>query len=236
MTCFKPSKFFFLVTFFCLPTLAFTQSVSIKQFKKKFSKNEIYLFAGMNFSLQEVKADAFSSPFNYHFEDIQKNIYLPGFFGGFRFDGLYNKKDRYSIAFSLNKLSTGVNLRSSHTVSPFVGNFSAVKPDEQFFVFNLAPHYKKLIALTDTSKYKIYAVIGPSIDWRLSDQSLENRVDKHYKSFMLKADVGVEFDNRSYYTIFLHYHHSLSSFTNQPVDVRLHSFEIGAMIKTKDIF
>ena len=39
-----------------------------------------------------------------------------------------------------------------------------------------------------------------------------------------------------YYTLFLHYHHSLTSITQSPIVTKFNAFELGIMLKAKDLF
>lgn len=201
-----------------------------------FKHNDIYVFAGMGLAKQNIDIGNYSNGFNYSLNDFQKNIYKPGFLGGIRFDGIYKEKHLYSFAFSLNKVSTGTNISNGIKISPFVGDFITIKPEDQFVFFNFASHYKKIVKITDTSKYKLYVVVGPSFDWRLSGQSLDNQVHHNYKQIQIKGDLGLEFDNKTYYTLFLHYYHSLTSITKQPINTSYNAFEMGIILKAKDLF
>ena len=117
-----------------------------------------------------------------------------------------------------------------------MGSFSTFKADDNFLILNLNTHYKKQILTSHTNKRNLYLIAGPSIDIRLSNQSEDNQVYKTYRNFIIKADVGVEFDNQSYYTLFIHYKQPLSSFTIQPIKTNLNSLEIGTVFKINDLF
>ena len=210
-----------------------------KSFNKvldKLSQKDIYVFAGMGLAKQNIDPGSFNSGFNYPLADFQKDIFKPGYFAGFRIDGTHDKQYQYSVAFSLNRVSTGTKIVDGIKIGPFVGDFIAMKPEDQFLFFSISPHYKKLLHLTDTSKFKFYLVFGPSIDWRLSDQSLDNQINDNYNHFQLKADIGLEFDNKTYYTLFLHYKKGLTSITKSPINSSFNMFELGLMLKAKDIF
>ena len=222
-------------------------TVSLVKFKKDFTKtwdktfvdftdNELYLVAGMNFSKQNIKAGGYNSSFNYDLSDYNKNVFKPGYFAGFTVDGKYKHKHAYSFAFSLNKIAAGTNYKDAGSLAPFLGSFSHFKADDQFFTLSMAAHYKKLIPIMDTAKYKLYVIAGPSLDTRLSGQSADNLVNNNYNRFMLRADMGFEFDNNSYYTLFLHYKQGLNSITKSPIKTNMNSVELGVKIKANDLF
>lgn len=201
-----------------------------------FTNNDLYLLGGMNVAKQNILVGNYKSNFNYYFDDYNKNVFKPGYYAGLRVDGKFKKKHNYAFAMSLNKIFTGTNYKDASTLAPFLGNFSKFKADDQFFTLSIATLYKKLIPFGDTAKRKLYLVAGPSIDTRLSTQSTDNLVDNNYRRSILRGTIGVEFDNRSYYTLFVHYKHGLSSFTKAPITTNLNSLEIGMMIKATDIF
>lgn len=222
-------------------------SDKVAKFKQDFSKswdkvfvnftdNKVYLLAGMSFSKQTVTTGNYASSFNYNLGDYNKNVFKPGYYAGFRVDGKYNQKHNYSFAASLNKLSTGTNYKQTGELPLFIGEFSNFKADDQFFNLSIAAHYKKLIVLGDTAKYKFYVVAGPSIDTRLSAQSADNLVNNNYQRFLLRGDLGVEFDNNGYYTLFLHYKQGITSFTKAPIKANVNSVELGMVIRASDLF
>jgi hypothetical protein len=57
-----------------------------------FTDNSTYLLAGMNFSNQGITAAGYNSSFNYNISDNTTGGYKPGYFAGFRVDGLYRDK------------------------------------------------------------------------------------------------------------------------------------------------
>ncbi len=201
-----------------------------------FTDNNISLLAGMSFSKQTIKDAGYNSSFNYNLGDYNKNEFKPGFLAGFRVDGKYNKVHDYSVSVSLNKIATGTHYKEPGGLAPFLGSFSHFKADDQFFNLSIAAHYKKLIPIIDSSKYKLYVVVGPSLDTRLSGQSTDNLVNNNYQRFLLRGDLGVEFDNHGYYTLFMHYKQGITSFTKSPIHTNLNSVELGVMIKASDIF
>ena len=224
-----------------------TSSEWIQKFKKNFkaswnktfvnfTDNSTYLLAGMNFSNQGITAASFNSSFNYNISDNTAGGYKPGYFAGFRVDGLYKDKRNYSFQVSLNKIATANNYKDAKSLPPFLGSFSNFKADDQFLNLSMAMHYKKLLAISDTSKFKFYFVLGPSLDTRLSKQSADNLVNKNYARFLLRGDIGFEFENKNFYTLFLHYKQGLTSFTKSPIKTNVNSFELGMMIKASDLF
>ena len=220
---------------------------AVKKFKKSFTAswkktfinftdNSTYLLAGINFSSQAITAAGYNSSFNYNISDNTMGGFKPGYFAGIRVDGLYKVKHNYSFQVSLNKLATTNNYNDAKSLAPFLGRFSNFKADDQFLNLNMAIHYKKLLAISDTSKYHFYFVLGPSLDSRLSKQSADNLVNNNYVRFLLRGDVGLEFENKNFYTLFLHYKQGLTSFTKSPIKTNLNSFELGMMIKANDLF
>ena len=222
-------------------------SERIQRLKKNFSKswnktfinftdNSTYLLGGINFSNQSISAGGYSSNFNYNISDNTSTGFKPGYFAGFRVDGLYRDKTNYSFQISLNKLATTKNYKDTKSLSPFLGSFSNFKADDQFFNLSVSLHYKKIISISDTSKYQFFFVLGPSLDTRLSEQSADNLINTNYKRFLFRGDVGLEFENKNFYTLFLHYKHGLTSFTQSPIKTNFNSFELGMMIKASDLF
>jgi hypothetical protein len=190
----------------------------------------------MNFSNQGITDAGFNSSFNYNISENTAGGFKPGYFAGFRVDGLYHDKRNYSFQVSLNKIATANNYKDAKSLPPFLGSFSNFKADDQFLNLSMAMHYKKLLAISDTSRYLFYFVLGPSLDTRISGQSADNLVNKNYARFLLRGDVGFEFENKNFYTLFLHYKQGLTSFTKSPIKTNVNSFELGMMIKASDLF
>lgn len=217
----------------------------VAKFKKQFSKtwnkvfidftdNDVFLMAGMNFAKQNIRANDYNAPFLYAVE--QKDVFKPGFMAGFRVDGKYKEKHPYAVSFTLNKYAAGANYKETKNLEPFLGSFSSFKATEQLFSLNMTALYKKNIPITDTTKYKFYVVAGPSIDFRLSGQGLDNQVNNSYRKMFLRAHLGLEFDNKSYYTIFFHYKQGIHSVTKSPIHTGFNSFDLGMLIKASDLF
>ncbi len=201
---------------------------------KDFSDNNIMLQAGMNFSKQNILANDYTSPFIYAIE--QKNVYKPGYMAGFRIDGKYKNKYPYAFFISLNKYVMGTNYKDVKSLDPYIGDYSSFKAADQFFTLNMTTLYKMLLPISDITKYKFYVVAGPSIDLRLSGQDLDNQVNNNYRSLFVRADIGLEFDNKSYYSIFLHYKQGLHSITKSPIQTNFNNLELGMFIKASDLF
>lgn len=201
-----------------------------------FKSNNIYLLSGISLSKQYINAGNYSSSFNYDLVNFNKSAFKPGYYGGFRVDGIYKEKHLYSFKFSLDKIATGSEYKNTTSLQPFIGNFSRFKADEQFFNLSISAHYKKLLPFKPNERSLFYVVAGPSIDTRVSKQSIDNLVNNNYRRFLIRADVGVEYENKSFYTLFMHYKQGATSFTKSPIRTHLNSLEIGFMIKASDLF
>ena len=216
---------------------AFKSNVK-KEFKKAFTDfkdNNIFLYSGIGLSKQYINAGTYNSSFNYDLAN-NKSAFKPGYFAGFRVDGIYKEKHLYSFAVGLNRISTGNEYANSTSLQPFIGNFSRFKADDQFLNLSIAAHYKKLLPYHPNERSKFFVVAGPAIDTRLSGQSADNLVNNNYHRFLLRADIGIEYENKSFYTLFMHYRQGVTSFTKSPVSTHLNSLEIGLMIKASDLF
>jgi len=212
---------------------------STKNKKSLFAKllnNHSYLLAGMNFNKQTISNNGYQSGFNYDLSTYQKNIFKPAYFLGYRWES--ENKNNHLFAFSLlfHKIVTGSNYTENNKLSPFINNFTKFLAEDQFILLDVATYYKQLIPIGDTSKYKLYFTIGPSLNFRLSEQSEDNLINDNYNRYYISGDGGLEFNNQSFYTLFVHYKYALNSFTRAPIVTNLNSVEMGAMIKLKDIF
>ena len=85
------------------------------------------------------------------------------------------------------------------------------------------------------NRYKFYAVIGSSIDYKISKISNENLLNGAGNNTLINADIGAEFNNKGYYLLFAHYKYGINMFSST-VPIQLNRFEIGMSIKTKDLF
>ena len=210
--------------------------VKVSKAFKHFSGNQTYLYGGIGFNKQIVNEAGFTSAFNYRLADVADNVYKPGYHAGFRFDGLYKVKHKYSLAVGFNKIASGARYLNAKRMDPVIGEFTNFKADNQLVTFHIAAHYKHLLPIADSTKYKFYLVGGPSIDFRISKQSIDNQVNNNYRSVYVGANLGVEFDNNSYYTLYLHYNRNLNSLTKSPIKTNLNMFNFGVLLKVKDIF
>ena len=229
----------FLLILSCWCANQANAQADIDQKKEKFTqifKKRVYLITGMNFNKQTITLNDYSSRFNYALNDYQKNLYKPAYFLGIRWESKLINTHKYALTAQLSKISTGNNYLGTKKLPPFVKNFSPFLAEDQFLMLNLSAYYKQLIPISDTSKYRLYIVAGPSLNTRLSAQSADNLVNNNYRKYYLSGDAGIEFNNQSLYTLFLHYKQPLSSFTQNSLTSKLNSIEIGAMIKLNDLF
>jgi hypothetical protein len=199
-------------------------------------KTTLSVITGINFSKQSIAAGGYLSNFNYNISENNNNLFKPGFFAGARLDGAYHQQHEYSLSVSLNKLSSGTNYTSYNKLTPYTGKFSSFKGEDNFLLLNVAAHYKKLLPIGDRVRYQLYVVAGPSVDVNIGGTSIDNQVTDAYKKLFFKGDLGLEFYNRSNYNLFFHYHQSLSSITGSSITTNLSSFEMGMMVKAKDLF
>jgi hypothetical protein len=229
---------FLLLHICCCENQAFAQS-NDEQKKEKIIhlfKKRVYLITGMNFNKQTITLNDYSSRFNYELNDYQKNLYKPAYFLGIRWESKAIHSHKFAFTAMLSKISTGNNYVDANKLPPFVTNYSKFLAEDQFLMLNLSAYYKQLIPISDTSRYKLYFTIGPSLNTRLSEQSPDNLINHNYRRHYISGDGGLEFNNQSFYTLFLHYKLPLSSFTKEPIHSNLNSIQMGAMVKLNDIF
>lgn len=200
-----------------------------------FTGNNLSLYGSLNLSKQNINDNGITAPINYLYNSLNSNTYEAGFSGGFRIDGIYNEKHRYSFSFGVNRIAAGNNYKNLHSLAPFINDFTHFKADNVFTSINIAVHYKKLLSIGDMNKYKFYAVIGPSFDYKISSISEENLINGAGNRAIMNGDFGTEFDNKGYYILFAHYKYGVNM-TSSSVPIQLNRFEIGMSIKTKDLF
>ena len=253
------SKFLllFLITSFVSSSL-FAQDLNIKQqdsaylshpFKDKvqrikksiaktfiiFKGNDLSLFGALSLNHQNINDKSITAPLNYLYDGLNSNSFKPGYSGGFRWDGIYNEKHRYSFSLAVNRVSTGSHYINKHNLSPFNEDFTHYKADNQFTTISLAAHYKKLLPVNDMHKYKFYAVFGPSFEYKISTMSDAHLVNVAGNRAIINGDLGAEFDNKGYYVLYAHY--KLGGYmTSATVPTQFNRFEIGMSIKAKDLF
>ncbi len=214
----------------------------ILKIKKSFAKtfinftdNHISLIGSLVLSKQSINDNGVTAPINYLYNNLNTNNYDPGFNGGFRIDGIYNEKHRYTFTLGVNRITAGSNYKNMHNLSPFIEDFTHFKADNKFTTISLSAHYKKLLPVNAMNKYKFYAVFGPSFDYKISKISNEQLINGAGNRAFLNADLGAEFDNKGYYILYAHY--KLGKYlTSSTVPTQLNRFEIGMSIKTKDLF
>ena len=202
---------------------------------KNYTINEISLFGSMDLSKQSINDAAVAIPINYVYTSVNNNNYQTGYSGGFRMDGLYKQKHLYSYVFAINRVVVGNYYINKHSLTPFIEDFTHYKADNVFTTLSMAAHYKKLLPLSDMNRYKFYAVIGSSIDYKISKISNENLLNGAGNNTLINADIGAEFNNKGYYLLFAHYKYGINMFSST-VPIQLNRFEIGMSIKTKDLF
>jgi hypothetical protein len=200
-----------------------------------FTGNDLSLYGSLNLSNQKINDNGIKAPINYLYNSLNNNSYEAGFSGGFRMDGMYKEKHHYSFSFGINRIAVGNYYQNVHSLSPFIDDFTHFKADNVFTTINIAAHYKKLLPVGDMNKYKFYAVIGPSFDYKISSISEENLINGAGNKAIINGDFGAEFDNKGYYVLFAHYKYGVNM-KSSSVPIQLNRFEIGMSIKTKDLF
>ena len=236
-------QFSILICLFLAHTPIFSQTKfpSASPIKKKstFSKlveNNLYITAGMNFSKQTISLNSYSSKFIYDLSNYNKNLYKPGYFIGLRYEGDGKRNQKMIYALGLEKVVAGSKYLDGINLPPFLKYFTPFKADDQLVILSLATYYKQEFPFGDMNKYKLSLVLGPSMNIRLSEQSPDNLINKNYKNIYFSGNGGIEFNNPSFYTVFVHYKLALSSFTKAPINTNMNSVEIGTIIKTSDLF
>jgi hypothetical protein len=214
----------------------------IRKIKKSFAKsfvnfvgNDVSLFGSLVLSKQNINDNGITAPINYLYNTVNSNTFNSGYSGGFRIDGIYKEKHRYSLTFAVNRIAAGNYYQNKHSLSPFIDDFTHFKADNNFTTINIAVHYKKLLPVNAMNKYKFYAVFGPSFDYKISSISNEQLINGAGNRAIINGDLGAEFDNKGYYVLYAHYKLGVNM-TSSSVPVQLNRFEIGMSIKAKDLF
>jgi len=214
----------------------------VQQIKKSFAKifinfkgNDLSLYGALSLNQQTINDKGITAPLNYLYDGVNNNSFKPGYSGGFRWDGIYNEKHRYSLSLAVNRVIAGSQYTNKHTLSPFFDDFTHFKADNVFTTINIATHYKKLLPINDMRKYKFYAVFGPSFDYKISKISDAHLVNGAGNRAFINGDLGAEFDNKGYYVLYAHYKLG-SNVANSTAPNQLSRFEIGMSIKAKDLF
>lgn len=193
------------------------------------------LFGNMSLSKQVINDNDVGSQFNYAFDEVNNNVFKPGYSIGGRYDGTIKGSNFYSLSLSANRIVSGSKYKNSYEMSPVMGDFTHYKADNKMMTINAAVHFRKLLPISDVSKYKFFLVLGPSIDYRISAFGSDHVVYEKGKRILVNGDLGLEFDNRGYYVLFAHYRIG-ASLPKPVVPISLTRFELGMSIKTRDLF
>lgn len=195
----------------------------------------LYLTGSMVFSKQSLTEKGVTTPFNYLYDEVNNNVYKTGFSLGVQLEGKLKRKNRYSVSVAINQINAGAHYRKKFTLSPFIEEFTHFKADKYFTTINIAAHYKHFIPLRYIKNHKFYAIVGPSVDYRISTISQESLVNGASKRAFIGANFGAEIERDSRYLFFAHYILS-TNFSQTTVPVKLNRFEIGMCINTKHLF
>lgn len=196
-------------------------------------KNEFSLYGNIDFSKQIILNNNYNSPFIYSFDKINNNAFKPGFSVGFRIDAK-NQVHNYIYGLSFTKFSTGEVYDKKINLTPFLGEFVNYKANVNFTTANIFLHRKYLLPIMGRDKYRFYFIIGASANFVISKPAINSSFNNNVISF-INGDMGVEFDNNSYYNLFFHYKTG-SNFINQKLPITINSFQIGMSLKWKDLF
>ena len=214
----------------------------VQKIKKSISKafvdfagNDLSLYGALSLNNQSINDRSITAPINYIYNAVNNNTFKPGYSGGFRIDGIYKEKHRYSLSLAVNSVNAGSKYKNKYTIAPFIDDYTHFKADNKYATISIAAHYKKLLPLNDMRMYKFYAIAGPSFDYKISTISKEQLINGAGNRAFINADIGAEFDNKGYYILYAHYKLG-ANMTNSSVPVQLNRFEIGMSIKSKDLF
>ena len=193
------------------------------------------LFGNLSLSKQVINDNGVGSQFNYAFDELNSNTFKPGYSAGGRYDGLIKGNNFYSISLSANRIVSGSKYTNKYSLAPVIGDFTHYKADTRMTTINIAAHFRKLLPISDISKYKFFLVLGPSIDFRISSVGSDHVVYEKGKRILVNGDMGLEFDNRDFYVLFAHYRVG-TNLSKLIVPISLTRFELGMSIKTRDLF
>ncbi len=225
----KHSLFFILV-------IITSNAVSAQTLNKDLHSHKGWsLFGALTLNNQSINDAGITAPINYLYNSENNNAFKAGYSGGFRWDGVINQQHRYSLIFSANRVSTGTNYEHKYTLAPFIEDFTHFKADNQFTNLSFAAHYKMLLPVNDMQKFKFYAVLGPSIDYKITMISSENLINGAGNRAYINGDLGAEFDNKGYYILYAHYKLG-ANLLSSSVSIQMNRLEMGMSIKLKDLF
>jgi hypothetical protein len=208
----------------------------VKDINEDFTSITHYVILGINQTKQNIAAGNYNSYFNYQLVDYNSTSYKPGYFIGYRNDGFYKEKIRYSLGLILSKVVSGTAYSNANNLPPFISEFTHFKAEDAFINLSITPLLKQLVFTSENAGFKFLFVGGPTFDIKLSRNSAANIAYNPYHKIFVSGKIGIEFENHSYYSLFLHYKHGLSSITIAPIKTTLYNFEMGILIKPSDLF
>jgi len=201
----------------------------------KFIGDHVSLFGAIDLAKQSLNDKGITVPINYLYSAVNNNAYKPGYIGGFRIDPISKSKYSYSFSMAFNRIAAGTYYQNKYTNPPYINDYTHFKADHVFTTLSIAAHLKKMIFSDNASKYKFYLVVGPSFDYKISNLSNEQLINGAGNRSIINGDLGAEFNNKGYYTLFAHYKLGTNLFQSS-VSVQLNRFEIGMSIRAKDLF
>jgi hypothetical protein len=221
--------------FLMFAIVAFNQANAQANKSKVQSSKGWSLYGALTLNKQSVNDAGIYAPVNYVYSSVNGNVFKPGYSGGFRYDGVSKHNNFYSLSFALNRVSAGTFYKNKYTLAPFIEDFTHYKADNQFTTLSVAAHYKMLLPVNDMRKYKFYAVVGPSLDYKISSIAAEHLINGAGNRTFINGDLGAEFDNKGYYVLYAHYKLG-KNLMQSSAPVQMNRFELGMSIKVKDLF
>jgi hypothetical protein len=221
--------------FLMFAIVAFNQANAQANKSKVESSKGWSLYGALTLNKQSVNDAGIYAPVNYVYSSVNGNVFKPGYSGGFRYDGISKRNNYYSLSFAVNRVSAGTFYKNKYTLAPFIEDFTHYKADNQFTTLSVAAHYKMLLPVNDMRKYKFYAVVGPSLDYKISSIAAEHLINGAGNRTFINGDLGAEFDNKGYYVLYAHYKLG-KNLMQSSAPVQMNRFELGMSIKVKDLF
>jgi hypothetical protein len=230
----KPSGII-LICIFC-SFFSYAQLNYVKSYaKKKYFNGGWSLFGAMTLNNQSINDANITSPVTYLYNSVNNDVFKTGFTGGLRWDGIYNQKHLLSLMIAVNRVNLGTHYLQKYRLPPYMDDFTHFKADNQFTTISMALHYKALLPVNEMRKYKFYAIIGPSVDYNISNISNEYLINRFGNRAFINGDLGAEFDNNGYYILYGHYKLG-TNLLNSTVPIQLNRFELGMSVKLTDLF